>query len=305
MRNVDRESRHGRWSPRAPVGELITTPTLQSLVCFVPRLQSVVTKPSKPRRGVEDAGWPGESDTFWRESLLATLCFFPLGLIALCASLEVWCYSICSLVCILELSHINHLELLPCEYWICIRQALYIYYIHNIVGVSLTLSVLHLHGLIHFLTWLIFSGHPLEQWGKLWQSQERISPCRVPSQVDIRVLDCVLCHSGAVVPCSHRGRDCSWNWLGTHKNSLITTQPHSYIAIYQLWQLAHSFSPIHDVPLKMMISPGLYYSSKVFRMCCSEQCRSQQCHINEWHYQSTIITEGSTYFCVSFKNRRA
>ena len=54
-----------------------------------PRFQSVVTKPSKRRGREEEEGPFKESQTFWRESLIATLCCFPFGLIALFSSLEV------------------------------------------------------------------------------------------------------------------------------------------------------------------------------------------------------------------------
>ena len=64
------------------------------IITRFPTPQSVTTRPSKHRSGsnggVEEGDdVHGESRTFWTESLIATLCCFPIGIVSLCYSLEV------------------------------------------------------------------------------------------------------------------------------------------------------------------------------------------------------------------------
>ena len=49
-------------------------------------MQSVTTVPPT---GEHEITHLGRSETFWKESLIATLCFFPTGIVSLCYSMEV------------------------------------------------------------------------------------------------------------------------------------------------------------------------------------------------------------------------
>ena len=110
MRNVDGELGYSRRSPataRSSAGEFTSqSPLSLNHELIRPVLvQSVATRPPPLKKkqcrsdGAEESGETDvyrESETFRRESLIATLVCFPLGIVSLCFSLEVcFPYSTC------------------------------------------------------------------------------------------------------------------------------------------------------------------------------------------------------------------